>query len=104
MFPWHSKVAYSEVTIRRMARINLIYPVPTEEPAIAGRGCMVTATYVIPLESINVNMGGPSADANGSGSTDGATRPKSPDAAGGSQRGHTTRRTGKPSTWGKATP
>ena len=59
MFPWHSKVAYSEVTTRRMARINLIYPVPTEEPAIAGRGCMVTATYVIPLGSINVNMGGP---------------------------------------------
>jgi len=45
---------------------------------------MVTATYVIPLESIKVNMGGPSADANGSGSTEGATRPKSPDAAGGS--------------------
>jgi hypothetical protein len=65
---------------------------------------MVTATYVIPLESIKVNMGGPSADANGSGSTEGATRPKSPDAAGGSQRGHTTRRTGKPSTWGRATP
>jgi hypothetical protein len=84
--------------------MNLIYPVPTEEPAIAGKGCMVTATYVIPLESINVNMGGPSADANGSGSTDGVTRPKSPDAAGGSQRGHTTRRMGKPSTWGRATP
>jgi hypothetical protein len=47
MFIWHSKVVYLDMTTRRMARMNLIYPVPTEEPAIAGTGCMITATYTI---------------------------------------------------------
>jgi hypothetical protein len=59
-----------------MVRTNLIYPVPTEEPAIAGIGCRITATYLISLESITVNMGDPSVDANESGSTDGETRPE----------------------------
>lgn len=61
-----------------MARRNLIYSVSTEEPTVVGIGCMVTATYVIALESIYVNMGDPLHDVNGSGSTDEATRPKSP--------------------------
>lgn len=51
-----------------MARRNLIYPVPTREPAIAGTGRWITATYVIALESITVNMGDLSDDANESGS------------------------------------
>jgi hypothetical protein len=36
---------------------NLTYPIPTREPALAGIGCGITATYVISLESIIVNMG-----------------------------------------------
>ena len=65
---------------------------------------MITATYVISFESIGVNMGDPSDDANESGSRGWATPQKSSDASGGSQRGHSTRRAGKPSTWGRATP
>jgi hypothetical protein len=45
-----------------------MYPLPTEEPAIAGIGCEITATYVISLESIDGNMGDPADDANESGS------------------------------------
>jgi hypothetical protein len=54
-------------------------------------------------ESTNGNMGDPSDDGNESGSTDGATRPKSSDASDGSQRGHSTRSVGKPRAWGRAT-
>jgi hypothetical protein len=49
MFTWHSKVVQAAMATRRMTRTDLIYPVSTEEPAIAGIGCMVTATYVILL-------------------------------------------------------
>jgi hypothetical protein len=51
-----------------MVRTNLIYPVPTKEPAVAGIGCMITATYVISLESIDGNMGDLADDGNESGS------------------------------------
>jgi hypothetical protein len=87
-----------------MARRNLISPVSTEEPTVVGRGGMVTATDVIALESITVNMGDPRHDVNGSGSTDEATRPQSPKAWSGSQRGHRTRSAGKLRTGGRATP
>jgi hypothetical protein len=104
MFSWHSEVVCRKMTAKRMARMDLIYPVSTEEPTVVGIGCRVTATYVIVLESIDVNMGDPRHDVNGSGSTDEATRPKSPDACSGSQRGHSTRSAGKLRTWGRATP
>jgi hypothetical protein len=45
---------------RRVARVNLIYPAPTGEPAIAGMGCKGTTAYVLLFESMTVNMGGPS--------------------------------------------
>jgi hypothetical protein len=64
---------------------------------------MITATYVISLESISVNMGDPADDANESGSSEWETTPKTSDVSEGSQRGHSTRRAGKPRTWGRAT-
>jgi hypothetical protein len=56
-----------------------------------------------PAESISVNRGDLPRDAKESGSTGGETRPKSSKALRKSQRGHSPRRTGKPSTWGRAT-
>ena len=56
-----------------------------------------------PAESIAVNMGDLPRDDKESGSTGEAIRPKSSNALGKSQRGHSTRRTGKPSTGGRAT-
>jgi hypothetical protein len=89
---------------KRVVWVNLTYPIPTREPAIAGRGRQRTATYVISLESMAVNMGDPSGDANESGSSEWETTPKTSDASEGSQRGHSTRSAGKPCTWGRATP
>jgi hypothetical protein len=34
----HSEAAHVDLAAIRKVRINLIYPVPTEEPAIAGIG------------------------------------------------------------------
>jgi hypothetical protein len=76
---------------------------PAGEPAIAGKGCAITTTDVVSFESINVNMGDPSDDVNESGSRGLATTPKTSDASEGSQRGHSTRRVGKPRTGGRAT-
>jgi len=56
-----------------------------------------------PAESISVNMGDLPRDDKESGSTGGETRPQSSNALRKSQRGHSTRRMGKPSTWGRAT-
>jgi hypothetical protein len=86
----------------RLVRTNLTYPVPTEEPAVAGIGCSITATYVVSFESVTVNMGDPSDDANESGSSEVETPPKTSDASGGSQRGHSSRSAGKPHTWQRA--
>jgi len=36
----YSDAAWTEVAAIRMVRIHLIYPVPTEEPAVAGMGCV----------------------------------------------------------------
>jgi hypothetical protein len=87
----------------RKAQINLVYAVPTWELPIGSIGCCGNHHLRDLAESISVNGGDPSHDVNGSGSTDEETRPKSPDACEGSQRGHSTLRTGKPSTWGRAT-
>jgi hypothetical protein len=84
--------------------MNLIYPVSTEEPAIAGIGPSDNRRLHDPVESIIVNVGDLSDDVNESGSTDWATSPKSSDASERSQCGHSTLRAGKPSTWGRATP
>jgi hypothetical protein len=43
----HSEAALCTVAAKRMVRMNLVYPVPTEEPAVAGTGCRITATYVV---------------------------------------------------------
>ena len=73
--------------------MNLTYPVSTEEPAVAGRGRMVTATDRLSFESAHVNMGDSSNDGKGSGSRELETAPKTPEVLEGSQRGHSTRRT-----------
>ena len=56
-----------------------------------------------PAESISVNMGDLPREAKESGRTGGATRPQSAKALGKSQRGPSPRRTGQPSTGGRAT-
>jgi hypothetical protein len=83
--------------------MNLIYPTPTRELAIASIGCHDNRHLRDLAESIDGNMGDPSHDDKGSGSTDGETRPKSSKACDGSQRGHSTQRVGKPRTRGRAT-
>ena len=42
-----AEVAKSIGATQRMAWVNLIYPMPAEEPAVAGTGCWITTTYVI---------------------------------------------------------
>jgi hypothetical protein len=54
-------------------------------------------------ESTNGNMGDPSDDDKESGSRALETAPKPSDASEGSQRGHSSRSTGKPCTWRRAT-
>ena len=44
----HTEIADRRVAITRMTWMHLIYPMSTEEPAIAGRGPQITTTYVIP--------------------------------------------------------
>jgi hypothetical protein len=87
-----------------MTRTDLIYPVSTEEPAVAGIGCMGNHHLRDPVESINVNMGDPSDDAKERGSKELATALKTSEAPEGSQRGHSTRSAGKPRTWERAAP
>jgi hypothetical protein len=82
---------------------NLIYPASTREPAIAGKGEHDNHHLTDLVESISGNMGEPSDDAKESGSRGWETIPKTSKAFEGSQRGHSTRRTGKPSTGGRAT-
>jgi hypothetical protein len=88
----------------RKAQMNLVYAVPTWELPIGSIGCCGNHHLRDLAESISVNVGGPSDDANESGSTDGETCPKTSDASGGSQRGHSSRSAGKPRTGRRATP
>jgi hypothetical protein len=48
--------------------MNLIYPVPTEEPAVAGIGCQDNRHLRDFVESITRNLGDPPDGANESGS------------------------------------
>jgi hypothetical protein len=59
---------------------------------------------VIAFESITVNRGDSSDDGKESGSRGLETAPKPSEASGESQRGHSTRRAGKPRTGGRTTP
>jgi hypothetical protein len=43
----YTRAALSILAAPRMTWINLIDPMSTEEPAIAGTGCLITATYTI---------------------------------------------------------
>jgi hypothetical protein len=43
----YTMAALSILAALRMTWINLMYPMSTEEPAIAGTGCLITATYTI---------------------------------------------------------
>jgi hypothetical protein len=43
----YTMAAVSILAAARMTWTNLIYPMSTEEPAIAGTGCRRTATYTI---------------------------------------------------------
>jgi hypothetical protein len=83
--------------------MNLIYPVSTEVLAIARLGYADNRRLSGSVESISVNMGDPSGDVKESGSSRLETTSKSSDALEGSQRGHSSRRAGKPSTWPRAT-
>jgi hypothetical protein len=91
------------VVAKRLARMNLIYPVPTEG-ACDNRYRLADNHHLSDLvESVKLNLGGPSDDGNESGSRRVETPPKSSDASEGSQRGHSSRSTGKPCTWRRAT-
>jgi hypothetical protein len=83
--------------------MNLMYPVPTEEPAIAGIGWTDNRRLHDLVESIIRNVGDSLTDVKESGSTDWETNPKTSNAVGESQRGHSTRSAGKPRTWGRVT-
>jgi hypothetical protein len=83
--------------------MNLMYPVPTEEPAIAGIGWTDNRHLHDLVESIIRNVGDHSRNVQESGSSRLETTSKSSDVLGWSQRGHSSRRAGKPSTWRRAT-
>jgi hypothetical protein len=80
-----------------------MYPTPTREPRYAGRGGSITTTYTISFESIDGNMGELIRDVKESGSHGVATHLNSSDAPISSQRGHRSRRAGKPRTGRRAT-
>jgi hypothetical protein len=80
-----------------------MYPVPTEELAIARLGQCDNRRLSGPVESINVNMGDHSRNVKESGSSGLETASKSSEVLGWSQRGHSTPSAGKPRTWGRAT-
>jgi hypothetical protein len=82
---------------------HLIYPMSTEEPAIAGTGRSDNRHLRDLAESIMRNLGDSSDNANESGSSELETTPKSSDVSEESQRGHSTRSAGKPRTGGRAT-
>jgi hypothetical protein len=64
-----TEIAHIAIAINRMTRMNLTYPVSAEVLAIARLGYVDNRRLRGPVESISVNMGSPSADANESGST-----------------------------------
>lgn len=68
--------------------MNLIYPMSTGEPAVAGIGYLDNRHLRDPAESINGNMGDPADDVKGSRSNGLVTVLKSSKASGGSQRSH----------------
>jgi hypothetical protein len=88
---------------KRSTWINLIYPTSTREPREAGRGCSITTTYTTSFESIDGNMGELIRDVKESGSNGVETHLKASEAPISSQRGHSSRRTGKPRTGRRAT-
>jgi hypothetical protein len=65
---FHADAAFCSLAAQRSVRTNLIYPVLTEEPAIAGIGCLDNRHLRDFVESIVENLGDLAADANGSGS------------------------------------
>ena len=83
--------------------MNLEYPVPTWELPIGRIGCCGNHHLRDLAESISVNVGDPSDDANESGSSELETTPKTSDAAEGSQRGHSSQNMGKPCARRRAT-
>jgi hypothetical protein len=83
--------------------MNLIYPLPTEEPRYAGIGWRENHHRHDRVESVMMNTGERTWDVKESGIRRLETTPKSSKAQVGSQRGHSTQRMGKPSTGGRAT-
>jgi hypothetical protein len=83
--------------------MNLMYPVSTEEPRYAGIGPSDDRRLHDPAESITANVGDLSGDVKESGSNELETALKSSDASDRSQRGHSSRSTGKPCTGRRAT-
>jgi hypothetical protein len=81
----------------------LIYPISTEEPAIAGIGYFDNRHLNDFVESIVRNLGDSSDNVNESGSSELETTPKTSDMSEESQRGHSSLSAGKPRTWRRAT-
>ena len=46
---FHAEATQRLLVAQRMTWMNLMYPMSTEEPAIAGRGYVQTTTYMIDL-------------------------------------------------------
>jgi hypothetical protein len=99
----HTEVAQGHIATQRMTWVNLMYPMPAEEPRYAGIGLVDNRHRHDPAESITVNVGDLSGDVKESGSNELETALKSSDAPDRSQRGHSSRSTGKPCTGRRAT-
>jgi hypothetical protein len=83
--------------------MNLISPMSTAEPAIAGKGRKDNHHLHDLAELISENLGDHSWHGKESGSTDGATHHKPSNVPEWSQRGRSPQGAGKPRTGGRAT-
>jgi hypothetical protein len=84
------------LSAKRMVRTHLIYPVPTEEPAVAGIGWTITTTYMVAQSPSLGTWETLSMMLRRAELRSGKHLLKSSDASRGSQRGHSSRRAGKP--------
>ena len=88
--PWQLLAA------KRMVRAHLVYPVPTEEPAVAGRGWTITTTYMFAQSPSLGTWETLSMMRRRAALRSWKHLLKSSDASRGSQRSHSSRRAGKP--------
>jgi hypothetical protein len=98
----HSEAALCTGAAKRLVRMHLIYPVSTEEPAVAGIGGRITATYVVSWSPLLRTWEARLTIRTRAEVRGGKHPQKTLNASDGSQRGHRTRSVGKPRTWGRA--